>query len=203
MGIEIELKARIDDIPPIKERLFALGEYCGSFKKSDSYWVPANAHTQGITLPPAGLRIRRESGINANGMDYSSVLVTYKTKEIKSGIEVNNECEFSVSDAALFIELMGRLGLHRNICKEKEGWAWRVPEAEQAPILAELSQVSDLGCFLELEIIIAVDDSKTRPAEEIIDKSRMRLLELLEKLGIPQERIESRPYTVMLKNASA
>jgi len=50
-------------------------------------------------------------------------LATYKTKEISDGIEVNHECEFTVSDADLFEELLSRLGLRNSVRKEKEGWA--------------------------------------------------------------------------------
>jgi adenylate cyclase class IV len=53
--------------------------------------------------------------------------------------------------------------------------------------------VSDLGWFLELEIIADQDDEKT------VEESRKRLLAMLEKLEIPAEHIETSPYTVMLR----
>jgi len=190
--VEIELKARLDDYAPVKERLSRVGDYCRSYKKSDSYWLPARAG--GMSVPPSGVRVRRESGIDADGAARESVLVTYKIKEISGGVEVNHECEFTVSDAGLFEELLGRLGLHRAVCKEKEGWAWTIPPrtAGQPPILAELSLVTGLGWFLEIEIMAADD------GEQTVKESRARLFALLEKLEIPVEWIESRPYTVML-----
>jgi len=198
MAIEIELKVRLDDYAPVKERLSLVGNYCRSYKKSDSYWRPAAggiATDAALSVPATGVRVRRESGIDADGAAHESVLVTYKIKEISDGIEVNNECEFTVSDAVPFEELLGRLGLRDSVRKEKEGWAWTIPSqtAGQSPILAELSLVTGLGWFLEIEIM-AADNS-----EQTVEQSRGRLFALLEKLEIPSEWIETRPYTVMLE----
>jgi len=197
MSIEIELKAHLDDYAPVKERLSRVGDYCRSYKKSDSYWLPAQP-VDDMSVPPSGVRVRRESGIDADSMAHESVLVTYKIKEISGGLEVNHESEFTVSDAGLFEALLGRLGLSRAICKEKEGWAWTIPPqtAGQPPILAELSLVAGLGWFLEIEILAADD------GEQTVKKSRGRLFALLEKLEIPVEWIEARPYTAMLREIS-
>jgi predicted adenylyl cyclase CyaB len=193
MAVEIELKARLNDYAPVKERLSRVGDYCRSYKKSDSYWLPVHPAAD-MSVPPSGVRVRRESGIDAQGAAHESVLATYKIKEVSGGIEVNHECEFTVSDADLFEELLGRLGLRRAVRKEKEGWAWTIPPqtAGQVPILAELSLVAGLGWFLEIEIMAADD------GEQTVEKSRGRLFALLEKLEIPAEWIETRPYTAML-----
>jgi predicted adenylyl cyclase CyaB len=193
MAVEIELKARLNDYAPVKERLSVVGDYCRSYKKSDSYWLLPRSAAGGITAA-TGVRVRRESGIDADGAAHESVLATYKKKEISGGIEVNHECEFTVSDAGLFEELLGNLGLRNSVRKEKEGWAWTVPSqtAGQSPILAELSLVAGLGWFLEIEIMTADN------CEQTVEESRGRLYALLEKLEIPTEWIETRPYTVML-----
>jgi adenylate cyclase class 2 len=200
MAFEIELKARLGDYVPVKERLSDLGDYCRSYTKSDAYWLQSN-HRLPVTdrqFPPSGVRVRRESSLDAEGAAEAAaaeiVLVTYKTKEISGGIEVNDEREFTVSNGAVFEELLERLGLHPDIRKEKQGWAWNIPSQAdgQSPILAELSQVAGLGWFLELEIIADNNDEQT------VEESRKRLLALLEKLEIPAEQIESKPYTMML-----
>ena len=204
MAVEIELKARLDDFLPVKERLSVLGDYYRSYTKTDTYWLPAQpAARQLAATIPSGVRVRRETGLAADGSAFDSILVTYKTKEISDGIEVNDECEFTVSDAEPFEELLSRLDLRKTYHKEKKGWAWLVPQAAQAvaerplpPILAELSSVLGLGWFLEIEIQAA--NGSRQP---VVDESRRRLLALLEKLEIPADRIESRPYTVMLKEA--
>jgi len=174
-----------------------VGNYCRSYKKSDSYWLPsqpAAGIAAEVSVPATGVRVRRESGIDADGAAHESVLATYKTKEISGGIEVNHECEFTVSDAGLFEELLSHLGLRSAVRKEKEGWAWTIPAqtAGQSPILAELSMVAGLGWFLEIEILAADN------CEQTVEESRGRLFALLEKLEIPAEWIETRPYTAML-----
>ena len=194
MAVEIELKAHLDEFEPVRERLFSMGEYCRAYIKSDTYWLPAQV-TEPSSLP-SGVRVRCQRGVNADGSAFDSVLVTYKTKEITDGIEVNDECEFTVSDAAPFEELLLHFGLRQTHHKEKKGWAWLMPAPEGQPaILAEISLVEGLGWFLEIEIQAADNDRQT------VEKSRRRLLTLLEALEIPAERIESRPYTVMLKEA--
>jgi len=191
MATEIELKVRLNDYASVKERLSVVGNYCRSYKKSDCYWLPAQPDTTGV-------RVRRDSGIDADGSAHESILATYKIKNISGGIEVNRECEFTVSDAGMFEELLSRLGLRGAVRKEKEGWAWIIPSqiAGQAPILAELSMVKNLGWFLEIEILADND------CEQTVQESRGRLFALLEKLEIPKEWIEDRPYTVMLANLS-
>ena len=198
MAVEIELKARLDDFAPVKKRLSALGAYCRSYTKSDTYWLPARVNPrQPAASIPSGVRLRRDRGVDADDAVHEAILVTYKTKEIFDGIEVNDESEFTVSDAAPFEALLLRLGLSEAIRKEKQGWAWLIPSQlpEQPPILAELSSVAGLGWFLEIEIQAANDQRQT------VEESRSRLLALLEKLEIPAERIEARPYTVMLREA--
>jgi adenylate cyclase class 2 len=205
LALEIELKVHIDDFAPVKERISALGNYLRSYKKSDSYWFSIQAAPPEVTVMP-GLRVRRERGLDSSGQIQEATLITYKVKEISDGIEVNDEREFTISDADIFEDLLCRLGLYKDICKEKEGWAWAIsplaispddagksPAVPQPIILAELSLVTGLGWFLELEIMS--DDG----SEYAIARSRQQLLATLEKLEIPAEWIESRPYTAMLR----
>jgi adenylate cyclase class 2 len=218
MAIEIELKARLSSPEPVKKRLASLGLYLHHYEKIDTYWIPqvsaANpsrpARAGTGKLPATGVRVRRERIESAAGID-SAALVTYKIKELTDGIEVNDEREFTVSSnqesaadggaAAVFEDLLERLGLKPGIRKEKRGWAWRIPtdllckSAEVLsgpPVLAELSEVAGLGWFIELESLAAERSEKT------VARCRERLLALLEKLGIGADHIEERPYSQML-----
>ncbi|MDR0583248.1 MAG: hypothetical protein LBG57_02720 [Treponema sp.] len=248
MAVEIELKVRLDDPEPVKQKLSSLGTYCRSYKKNDTYWAAGRGFGENAAdgSPSSEVRVRREIDTEADGRVLKSTLVTYKIKEIRAGIEINDEREFTVSGEGsgeaggdAFEGLLSRLGLRPFIRKEKQGQAWtlgacgtcgflrpltaktpdfwaplRVCKVEnaqncafslsfglkphrllgEAPVLAELSMVKDLGWFLELEILAEKKD------ERIIAESRNRLLSLLETLAIPPERIESRPYTEMLKS---
>jgi predicted adenylyl cyclase CyaB len=195
MAVEIELKVRLDDPEAVKQRLSSLGTYRRSYTKNDVYWT-----AEGGTIPPAGIRIRRESGARPDGRIHETVLVTYKTKETQAGVEINDEREFTIagtdpgtSAAGIFEDMLERLGLKPGVKKEKRGWAWTL--GGDPPMLAELSLVKDLGWFLEIEILAGDRDGRT------LAESRERLLSALAELDISPERIESRPYTEMFKVA--
>jgi adenylate cyclase class 2 len=188
MAIEIELKAWVDDSGAVKERLHGLALYNGEFLKEDTYWKQENPGIGPGTLPLSGVRIRKESGRDAKGRPYSVILVTCKSKETREGLEVNNEREFSVSDAEAFEELIGQLGLKPVISKRKSGFSWNYDG-----ITAELTEVAGLGWFSELEILAGNGEPET------VRTARERLLELLAKLGIGEDRIEPRYYTEMLR----
>jgi predicted adenylyl cyclase CyaB len=192
MAVEIELKAKLSDYILIKERLSVLGSYSHSYEKMDAYWFPLTPAAFGASGPFSGVRIRRERKQDEDNTSKEFILVTYKDKEISGGIEVNDEKEFFISDAAPFEELLGRIGLHKAIQKEKRGWAWTIT-LPGPPVLAELSLVEPLGWFLELEIL-ALDN-----LGQTVEDSRKQLLSLLEKLEIPVGQIEPRPYMEMLQ----
>jgi adenylate cyclase class 2 len=195
MATEIELKAHVDDPGSIREKLDALGRYNGEFLKDDIYWRQDTGGKRGNLenrreLSPFSVRVRKESGGDAGGRVCRAVIVTYKSKEMRDSIEVNNEREFSVSSAEPFEELLGHLGFSPAIIKRKSGFSW-----DYNGINAELAEVAGLGWFAELEIL-AGDDSP-----ETVWTARMRLLELLAKLGIGEDRIEPRYYTEMLQSS--
>ena len=187
MAIEIELKARVDDPEKVRNLLASLGNYRCGYLKKDSYW----------TFPEkdaARIRIRNELKTFPTGKHEQIIMVNCKRRELCDEIEVNNEQEFSISDAESFEEILVQMGMVPDIKKEKQGWVWEFKnENENAPLFAELSEVKGLGWFLELEII-----NKTRE-DSIIEENRSRLLELLEKLGIDRAKLETRPYSELIR----
>lgn len=185
---EIELKAHVENPEKLKARLEALAEYTGAFEKEDAYWFPKKS---GFPVPPSGLRVRREKDTAPGGETSGIVYVTYKSKETREGIEINDEKEFEVSGAEEFEELIGLWGFEKGIAKKKKGWAYR-----HGRINAELCQVEGLGWFIELEILGDKKDGET------LDRAREELLRFLEDLGIGREKLESRYYTEMLRAAT-
>jgi adenylate cyclase class 2 len=190
MAFEIELKAWADNPVAVREKLDALARFNGEFLKEDSYWKPEDSGNMPAGLPFSGVRIRKESGKDAGGKARSAVTVTYKSKERREGLEVNREREFSVSDAEPFEELLKRLGLKPATGKRKSGFSW-----DYDGITAELAEVTGLGWFAELEILSDNNNLET------VRIARRRLLGLLSKLGIGEDRIEARYYTEMLQSA--
>jgi adenylate cyclase class 2 len=189
VAIEIELKAWADAPEDVRTRLEAIARPLGSYDKADEYWrFPAENPGEGSAGAPAlgsGVRIRRLDAAAPGAV------VTFKRKEVRDGIEINDEREFEVSDAASFAELLSRLGLSPWIRKRKTGAAW-----DADGITAELSDIETLGTFIELEILADSDDGRT------VETARARLLDLLDRLGVPRERIEGRYYTELLRTGS-
>jgi adenylate cyclase class 2 len=114
--------------------------------------------------------------------------VTYKSKELREGLEVNDELEFGVDSPEVFGEFLGRLGFKPGIAKKKRGRCWK-----QGDLTAEIAEVEGLGWFIELEIL--ADNS--RP--ETVAEARRRLLDFLREAGVGEDRIEPRYYTEMLR----
>jgi adenylate cyclase class 2 len=189
VSCEIELKARVDDPEAVKKRLSGLGVWGGSYIKEDCYWNGA----ENSTLPASGLRVRREDRILPDGTTAAACVVTFKTKEKRDGIEVNEENEFTASDGGVFSSLLPRLGLHEDYHKRKTGEVWMV----DGGITAELAQVGDcrrsLGFFLEIEIISDRSDPDT------VRAARASLFKLLADCGLGEDRIEPRYYAEMLR----
>ncbi|WP_148257259.1 CYTH domain-containing protein [Treponema primitia] len=204
MAVEIELKAGISNFETVKDRISSLAGTPLFFEKDDCYWITP---VPPESFPKSGVRVRRETFTQKDGKREAKTLVTYKSKEVRDGIEVNDEREFIVSDGDTFGELLNRLGLVPGTRKFKEGWAW-----SWQGITTELCQVKGfnpgnppvypppgktlpeikLGWFAELEIL-AEDNSP-----ETVAAARNRLLEFLDKIGITRDRIEERYYSELL-----
>jgi len=183
MTTEIELKARVKDPEALKEVIASLAVFDGSFEKEDAYWYSSESYNPDV-------RIRKETDMDPQGKRTTTIWVTYKVKDRRNGIEVNDEREFSVSDAENFEGLLKRLGLAQGMKKHKQGWAW-----DYQGITIELVEIGMLGWFVELEIL--ADNHRA----ETLRLSRSRLLELLRCLGLEEDAIERRYYAEMLGSA--
>ncbi|GMO29780.1 MAG: hypothetical protein Ta2F_05200 [Termitinemataceae bacterium] len=190
MAYEIELKAWVDDPELLKQTLMKLAEFKCEYKKEDVYFINKTAK-----LLPSGIRIRKETISDAQKKTKETIVVTYKTKEVRGGIEINNENEFEIcalnnqTPDKTFTDLLDLIGFKPAQRKTKNGFAWIYEN-----ITAELSLVEKLGYFLELEILSETD------APSVVEKSRAELLAFLEKCGIGKDKIESRYYTEMLNS---
>jgi adenylate cyclase class 2 len=208
--IEIELKAWVDEPRKTKDVISSFARYIKTFDKEDAYWRPCEC---GSTRLVSGLRVRKETDYAENGSGVlrrsTHIWVTYKTKETRDRIEINTEREFSISEDDVekpFEEFLTLSGLQITLCKRKTGWAWRFeedtlpdaknnpPDAKRSqPVTIELSEVAGLGWFVELEILTECSDENTVAAV------RRRLLSCLGKIGIEENKIETRYYTDMLR----
>ena len=190
MAIEIELKAHVADSQAIKLLLSEKAQYLGAFEKEDSYWFPKESSSESSSDAYSGqkkFRIRKEKLVSPEGIEKSAYMVGYKRKEVRDGIEINDEQEFEARPSETVEEFFRELGLEPRVSKRKRGWAYSLNG-----ITAELVHVEGLGWFVELEIL---EDGKLGESFEV---AKTRLLDLLFNLGIDKKSIESRYYTEML-----
>ena len=196
MAVEIELKAHVKDSEALKRFLFEKTEYLCAFEKEDIYYFPSSPSNPS-NIPRSGVRLRGESKTFPDGTVNKAIYVTYKTKEVRDGIEVNDEKEFEVYSAqyrpAIVSEFLKMLGLEPGFSKHKKGWAF-----SRDVINAELLEVEKLGWFLEIEIVLDDIEGDTTKETTIKEKKR-QLMEFLSELGIEEDAIESRYYSEMLK----
>ena len=190
MATEIELKARVRHSEALKSLLHEKAEYSSAFEKDDTYWAfPPELCTAARPIPR--LRVRRETHRLPGGTSVSATLATYKTKEVRDGIEINDELEFEVKPGPEFERFLETLGYKPVVSKGKRGWAFF-----REGITAELVEVGKLGWFIELEILVDVMDADK--LEKTVAEGKEKLLGFLALLGIGEEAIESRYYTEML-----
>jgi adenylate cyclase class 2 len=185
MSTEIELKAWVQNHETVQNKLDRAAAWKGNFEKEDAYWRP---EAPAPDFPPSGVRIRKETFTAPDGMISRFIHVTFKSKEVRDGIEINDEKEFDLSSAPEFEELLSRLHLKRGITKRKKGRSYT-----RGDLSAELTEVLGLGWFAELEILAG--DS----LDATVREARTRLLGFLAELGIGKDAIETRYYTEMLQ----
>ena len=101
MAIEIELKAWVKDPQELKMKLSKLAVFKGNFEKNDIYFSTKNPDGT-IKNEDYGVRIRKEIITGLDGISKETSLASYKSKEIRDGIEINDEMEFEVSSCAIF-----------------------------------------------------------------------------------------------------
>jgi adenylate cyclase class 2 len=181
---EIELKAWVDNPQETRKALNAFANFCGTWDKRDTYWH--------LDIPHVTVRIREERNLDRE--QPPKTLVTYKRKELRragakaAAVEVNDEQEFSISDAGAFTAILQDTGFAVRRTKHKIAEQFR-----QGKALLELCAVEGLGDFLEIEIMAEHNDEAT------VASARAKLEALLEQAGIPLSAVESRYYIEMLE----
>ncbi len=196
---ELELKARIDDRQTLAQKISTFARRGQHVIRDDDYWgkSPDDRHK---------IRIRRESFLSSDGsVAKTDILVTYKRKSRIRGAdgveaEANDEKECLVSDAQALEAFLSDTGYSVQLKKHKdvEDWLAELPASPggiegKLQATLEVCAVEKLGDFLEIEILAPTKD------EKILASLQGELEKLLEKSGIPKEKIENRYYSEMLR----
>lgn len=168
---EIELKAWVDDEDGVRRRLGEIGRFVGAETKEDVYLASAPGPS-GEERP----RIRLRS--DAHGHE-----ITVKAKRIERGVETSREITVAIDDPAAFLDLAAEIGYRPILRKRKRSEVWEVDG-----VRAELNRVDGLGTFLEIEV--------QRPSPD--PAARGLLFAVLHRAGVGEDRVEPKPYQVLL-----
>ncbi len=179
MATEVECKMAVGS-EPVTELWRRIDSYFPSecirkdVDKKDLYWGTD-------PLSKALFRVRESE---------DRFFITRKSKEIRSdGLEVNDEIEFTTDpdtrEVNRFFSSLGFIPMYR---KAKHGWLWN-----SGHLTVELVEVSTLGWYVEMEILI--ESSGDYTAENALEE----LMKLRSALQLDHLPLEGRYYSEMLK----
>ncbi|MFO8057799.1 MAG: class IV adenylate cyclase [bacterium] len=178
-GIEVENKARVDDLSAVEGRLPANARFLDHIDYADTYFT--FREIEGYTYERFRLREFSHRAIVTAKEDIASVECA-----------TAREYEFEISDADAFLNFVRLFGFRELIRKRKQGKRFEVPsdlDGERAAII-ELVNIEGLGDFVEIEVMVENEDR--------IERAESRVMALLAELGILESALEPRAYTLML-----
>ena len=167
---EVEIKAYLDDITSVETRLQQLDAiFQKTIHQSDTYFQHP---IRNFAQTDEALRIRIS--------DNQSYL-TYKGPKLDSSSKTREELELKIHEPDKTSEILKKLGFSTVLIVKKTRKIYSMDD-----IIISLDDVDDLGYFIEFELEVT--------DKEIIPSARDRLISLLNKLGIPKDKLERRSY---------
>ncbi len=167
--LEIEVKARVDDLSELREKLLEAGaESLGSNRQEDVYFQhPA----RDFARSDEALRLRKQEG---------RCTLTYKGPRIEEVTKTREELKVEVSDFEEAKVLLEKLGF------EEVSWVRKHRDYYTLKgFKVMLDMVDGLGSYVEVE----------KPGESYEPRE---LLEFLGELGIGEDAVERRSYLGLL-----
>jgi predicted adenylyl cyclase CyaB len=158
MPLEIEIKLKVDDLPPVRERLKQLGaKRVGEALETNIFFDTADRALLGSDC---GLRLRlsRDSASKSE-----KLRITYKGPRAEGPVKSREEIELGVDSMDAAVELLDRLGYTRMLTFEKRRETWTL----EKNCSIELDTLPQIGSFVEIEC-----------------KSEADVLRVREKLGL-------------------
>lgn len=210
--VEIELKARVQDITSFFSKVSSFAKFQRCCYKNDTYWKEPSKEIQ--------IRIREEEVFFTDLSQFplqkwpvksifpnqekwipfeipketslssaNNTVVTYKRKErLAAAFEVNQEQEFQIDKKEPLEIFLQDTGFVVFIKKEKLVAAW-----EWENVTLELCFIPELGNFLELEVLSPSD------TPEVVDTTHKKLRTVLAQCGINESAIEGKYYSELLQ----
>ncbi len=182
-GIEVENKARVEDLSEVESKLPADTRFLDYIDYADTYFT--FLEIEGYTYERFRLREFSDRAIVTAKEDIASV-----------DCSTVREYEFEISDADAFRNFARLFGFRELIRKRKQGKRFQVrsEREDEPPAIVELVCIEGLGNFVEIEIMVEGEDR--------IESAESRVMALLAELGILESALEPRAYTLMLYEQS-
>ena len=164
------------------EKLEGLGFIKGEqLLESDTYFTSENHDF--VKLGEA-LRVRQIRNVDT---DETSAVITYKGKKLDDRSMAREELELEIPDAEVGKTLLQRIGFYSVPVLEKKRWYFRRNE-----MTACVDQVTGLGDYLELEIIVETEAER--------EGALQRIENVLVSLGYSMKDTTRHSYLSMLTN---
>ena len=172
MGLEIEIKLRVDDLAEVRRRLVAAGARPGGARLEVNTFLDTPDNR--LQKEGSGLRVRRCREVESGAL---ACVITFKGPKQAGGMKTREENEFGVESYDAAVVLLGQLGYAVKLSFEKRREIWDLGGCEV--VLDELPE--DLGRFVEIE----------GPNEEVIRAVQVRL-------GLDGAKVEQAGYAVLV-----
>jgi adenylate cyclase class 2 len=174
--LEIEVKVKVPNLSPIRHELEQVGaSYNEHLTEKDMYY---NAPHRDFGETDEALRLRT----TANG-----TTLTYKgKKEIIHGSKIRKEYNVSIESKEIIHDILTHLSFIpvAEVNKERDYYIFE-------DFSIALDDVSDLGTFVEIELICEEGEDTTDPAS--------RIASFAERIGVTGERIEDSYLELVLR----
>ena len=180
--LEAELKASLHGMPveALLNRALTQGFVpAGKVRERDIYF---NGSSRDFRRTDEALRLRSVWNLPDGPREN---LLTYKGPKLDQVSNARMEYETAVSDGETAEKLLEALGYQTFAVVEKIRRTYRLADVSLC-----LDEVNGLGNFLELEILVQTEDCREAAVN--------RLLALLDRLEIPQDRLSRRSYLELL-----
>ncbi len=142
MSLEIELKIKIDDPAPLRDRLAACGATPVSRVAEENHIF--DRADQSLYAAGCGLRVRATTDLDTPGPQAGTL--TFKGEQQPGPYKARTELEVGVDRPATACAILEALGYVRVLFFEKRRETWRLGDCT-----VELDEVPRLGWFVEVE----------------------------------------------------
>ncbi len=182
MGVEVEIKLKIEDRDKVAEALRQLGFEDGALVvETDTYYTAAH---HDFAAGDEALRIRSVENLNTGE---KSAAITYKGAKLDKVSMSRHELETEIGDALVGRSIFEHIGFVPVTPVEKRRQYMRSSE-----VTACVDAVKGLGDYLELEII--TDSEESRP------QALKKIENILQEIGYSMDDTTRISYLTMLLN---